>query len=219
MLNPLESSSNEMAANRSRAARWCRSLLLTALATVMLSSSTGCRIYNSFHDAFVEGPIKCYRDRIWGERAFNMRYWQCEHPRKNHLKRGFIDGYCAVCEGDDGYVPAIPPQKYWASEYQTPDGAASVDTWFRAYPKGASVAKKDGAGSYNSMFISKMMESAITQSSAENVLPSDVPVVNSSEEPEQASAPRVSMAPAWNDPSLGSTSAMPPQSRGQTYRK
>ena len=188
----------QMDASRLRCPSLLKRIALAMLLSLLASNLTGCRIYNSFHNSFVEGPVKCYRDRIWGERAYNMRYWQCRNPRRSDFRRGFIDGYCSVCEGNDGFVPAVPPQHYWSLEYQNKDGAQCVNTWFNAYPEGARVAKRDEAGAYNNIYISRMMESAITQEKAPNVLPADVPIVSPKLDNTAGSNQPVIPA-SWND--------------------
>lgn len=137
--------------------------LLFSLVAVLLCGSLGCRCVETFHTAYVDGPIRCYRDRVWAERAYNIRFGKCQRGFENHFERGFVEGYSDVSQGGDGYVPAMPPRAYWGSEYQTDDGAQCVDTWFDGYPAGAAAAQRDKAGTYHEIFVSKMMASAITQ--------------------------------------------------------
>jgi hypothetical protein len=83
-----------------------------------------------------------------------------------------------VCNGGDGYVPALPPSEYRGYEYQCAEGAKCVNTWFEGYPAGVTAAKQDKSGDYKDMFISKMINSAVTQENAKHLLPGDVPIVN-----------------------------------------
>ena len=140
-----------------------RRLTMLTLMAVMIFGSLGCRCIETFHTAYVDGPIRCYRDRIWAERAYNARYGKCRRSFEAHFEKGFIEGYSAVCQGGDGFVPAMPPRDYWGSEYQTADGAKCVSTWFEGYPAGAAAARQEDAGTYHKISLSKMMESAITQ--------------------------------------------------------
>ena len=150
---------------------------ISFLTLLLICGSVGCRAIESYQRHFIQGPIKCYRDAVWAKRAFNMRYGNCGRAYGDHFERGFIDGYCSVCEGNDGFVPAMPPDEYWGNEYQTGDGAQCVNAWFEGYPAGAAAAKQDKAGKFNDIYVSKMMQAALSQESAPNVLPDDVPVV------------------------------------------
>jgi hypothetical protein len=117
-----------------------------------------------------------YRDRVWAQRAFNLRYANCNREYADHFKSGFCAGYADVCNGGDGYLPALPPEQYRGYEYQCAEGSKCIDTWFDAYPAGVAAAREEKAGSYHEMHISRMIDQAVTQKNATNVLPSDVPV-------------------------------------------
>lgn len=117
-----------------------------------------------------------YRDRVWAQRAYNLRYANCNREYAEHFKSGFCAGYADVCNGGDGYLPALPPEQYRGYEYQCAEGSKCVDTWFDAYPAGVAAAREEKAGSYHEMHISRMIDQAVTQKNAPNVLPSDVPV-------------------------------------------
>ena len=123
-------------------------------------------------------PLHGYRNHVWANRAFNLRYGNRDVDFEDHFKQGFVDGYCDVCNGGDGYVPAVPPKDYWSYQYQSPEGAKCVNTWFKAYPLGVKAAREDGSGSFQKVYISKMIQSAIVQEKANHVLPDDVPVVS-----------------------------------------
>lgn len=118
-----------------------------------------------------------YRNHVWANRAYNLRYGNCDREYSDHFKQGFIDGYSDVCDGGDGYVPAVPPEDYWKYQYQCAEGAKCVNAWFKAYPAGVKAAREDGSGAFQKVYISKMIKSAIVQDKADHVLPDDVPVV------------------------------------------
>ena len=153
--------------------RTSRFLSLTA-AIVLIAQSTGCV---SSPGGPLDSSINGYRNHVWANRAFNLRYGNCDHEYSDHFKQGFIDGYCDVCDGGDGYVPAVPPEDYWSYQYQSAQGAKCVNAWFKSYPLGVKAAREDGAGDFQKVYISKMIKSAIVQEKADHVLPDDVPVV------------------------------------------
>ena len=142
----------------------------------------------------------------WAERAYNVRFGNCQRGFETHFERGFIEGYSAVSQGGDGFVPAMPPREYWGSEYQTADGAQCVNTWFEGYPAGAAAARQDSAGNYHQIYVSKMMESAITQAKTSPVKNRTARLVSAnSDGPDtdrQASAGNAPI-PVIVDPSVG----------------
>ena len=75
-------------------------------------------------------------------------------------------------------MPALPPQDYRAAEYQSTDGAKCVNSWFEGYPAGVAAARKDRSGTYHDVLISRMIDSAVTQSKTTPVLPGDVRVAS-----------------------------------------
>ena len=157
--------------------------LLLLLMAILLASSTGC-MRNPALRSLLEEPIIDYRDMVWARRAYNLRYGNCDRAFTNHFRNGFVEGYCSVCEGGDGYVPALPPEEYWGYEYQSAEGSQCVNAWFEGYPLGAAAARKDNAGKYHDVYISKMINNAVTMENAANVLPEDVPVRESKDAPQ-----------------------------------
>ena len=139
-----------------------------------------------------------FRNHVWANRAYNLRYGNCDRQFPEHFKQGFVDGYCAVCDGGDGYVPAVPPESYWSTQYQSPEGAKCVNTWFRSYPLGVKAARQDGAGEFQKVYISKMVQSALVQDKANHVLPDDVPVVS----PEKDVTESLPGSPYATDPNI-----------------
>jgi hypothetical protein len=155
----------------------CQRLLILFFVTAMALPNGGCasglRLGSlGFGDAILEG----YRDRVWAKRAYNLRYNNCDLPYESHFQNGFVAGYCDTCNGGDGYVPALPPDDYRGFEFQSPDGAQCVKSWFEGFPAGVAAAKKDRAGEFHDIYTSRMINSAITQKNAKHILPSDVPV-------------------------------------------
>lgn len=150
--------------------------MLFFAATLALPNSgcaSGLRLGSlGFGDALLES----YRDQVWAKRAYNLRYNNCDRPYETHFQNGFIAGYCDTCNGGDGYVPALPPDDYRGFEYQSPDGAQCVKSWFEGFPAGVAAAKKDRAGEFHDIYTSRMINSAITQEKSNQILPTNVPV-------------------------------------------
>ena len=43
-------------------------MVMFSMIALLMCGSFGCRCVQTFQAAYVDGPIKCYRDRIWAER-------------------------------------------------------------------------------------------------------------------------------------------------------
>ncbi len=131
---------------------------------MMVIGSTGCSTYNrggTYNNGFnwlfatvVEQPVNSYRERVWAQRSFNLRYPSCDSPFPSDFKAGFIEGYCAACRGADEQAPPLPPESYWSTRYTTEQGAKKAEAWFAGYPAGARAAKADGVGEYSNIRIS-----------------------------------------------------------------
>jgi hypothetical protein len=146
---------------------------------VMLSTFTGCADLIGY-----SGPrpidqlfIK-YRDRVWARRAYNCQFRDQPRAYSEDFERGYVDGFCSVCGGGDGYIPAMPPKDYWAYQFQSPEGAECVNAYFEGYPLGAAAAKKRDLDKYHDVYISKMVDSAIKQTKAPVNLPGEVAIVS-----------------------------------------
>ena len=150
-------------------------VLLVGIAMLTLGQSTGCKL------GIKEASMLTYRDTVWSKRAFNLRYGNCEREYSEHFQNGFCAGYVATCNGGDGYVPALPPSEYRSPGYQSADGAKCVNSWFEGYPAGVAAAKKDKSGTYHDVLISRMINSAVSQSKTQPVLPGDVKVISGSQ--------------------------------------
>lgn len=156
-------------------------LLLIAVVLAGSLMTTGCLNPNRPHALgnCVDGLYSNFRERVWARRAFNLEYGHLPRKFREHFRRGFVEGYCNVCNGGDGYVPAMPPRDYWGYEYQSSDGAQCVSAWFDGYPKGVAAARSANAGKNADMYISNMIERAVQQEKDGVRLASQVEVVRS----------------------------------------
>lgn len=154
--------------------------LLLLIAAVACTQSTGCLGPNRPHACgnLVDGMFSDYRERVWAHRAFNLEYRHMPRKFREHFRKGFVEGYCNVCNGGDGFIPAMPPRDYWGYEYQSSDGAQCVSSWFEGYPEGVAAARKYNAGKNADIYISSMAERAIQQEKEGVRLASQVDIVN-----------------------------------------
>lgn len=158
--------------NKSLFNRW---LILTC-AMLMVAQSVGCASTSRL--GLGEAVAVGYRDMVWAKRAYNLRYGNCNRAYADHFQAGFCAGYTEMCNGGDGYTPALPPQEYRGYEFQSSDGMQCVNSWFEGYPEGVAAAKKDNAGTYHDILISRMINTAVKQENNKPKLPGQVPIVS-----------------------------------------
>lgn len=178
---------------RSSFNKMTRRLLQVVVLLILTTQFIGCSSCNRQIAAqALDKQLACLKDRVWAKRAYNLRYGNCDRQFGDHFRNGFIDGYCKVCEGGDGYVPAVPPDCYWGYQYQSADGSKCVNAWFEGYPSGAVAAREDKADAFHDVYISRMANAAIVQNDAENIVPKNVPIVDSKNKPTPAAYPAMS---------------------------
>jgi hypothetical protein len=137
---------------------WC------LLSVVGIGCLTGCSPfrglrenlqYNDGLNDFVMG----WRNSAWARQAWHERKWMhVDEPQFVSFGQGFRDGYADVAGGGSGCVPALPPRSFWTWKYQTGEGQAKVAAWFAGYPYGARAAHEDGAGNFQQIQVSHLIE-------------------------------------------------------------
>ena len=152
--------------------QWLVRLAVIALIGITATQS-GCNVLRSFDQT----AALTFRDLVWSKRAFNLRFGNCNRPYAEHFENGFIEGYSNVCQGGDGYTPALPPDTYRGYEFQSADGSKCVEAWYQGYPAGVAAARKDNSGSYHDLAVSRLIEAAIKQEETKPKLTGKVPVV------------------------------------------
>lgn len=128
-----------------------------ALSAAGCSSGLGSSPYSS-------GPRDLFssrwRDHVWANRAYETRLADASTERafESDFRRGFVAGYQSISQGGDGTVPAMPPRKYWGSQYLSPDGQAKAKAWFEGFPAGVQAAQADGIDAYRDIYVSQLLE-------------------------------------------------------------
>lgn len=138
-------------------------LLLLGI-TLVFAGSSGCTAfqglrsniqYNDSFNDFVMG----WRNSVWARQAWHEHKGEfVGEPQYTSFGQGFRDGYAAVAGGGNGCVPALPPRSFWTWKYQTSEGQAKVAAWYAGYPYGAKAAQEDGAGHYQQIQVSHLIE-------------------------------------------------------------
>ncbi|MGC3968312.1 MAG: hypothetical protein QM775_13345 [Pirellulales bacterium] len=121
-----------------------RNALLATLAAIMLVC--GCA---EFQELSIAARNRKAAAGAWKQARWD--YWRQGVPHKirEHVGRGFEQGYFDVAAGGNGQIPLFPPQYYWGVKYQTQEGSAYIGAWFRGYQDGAMAAERDGFAMYN----------------------------------------------------------------------
>ena len=143
----------ETTGGKSSSKQVCQRLLIVLFAAAFVLPNSGCSVAERLGSLRIgDNLLETYRDRVWAQRAYNLRYNNCDMPYESHFQNGFVAGYCDTCNGGDGYVPALPPNEYRGFEFQSPDGSQCVQTWFDGFPAGVAAAKKDRAGEFHDIY-------------------------------------------------------------------
>lgn len=139
-----------------------RLILLLCLAMTVVTLNSGClyRLRNIGSNIGSHAYAN-WRNFVWAKRAYQMQYGSCDLPCADDFRDGFIAGYCNICDGNDGYVPALPPEKYWDARFQNVEGQKRTKMWFAGFPAGVKAARDTGAGAFTEIPISNMLEQAI----------------------------------------------------------
>lgn len=118
------------------------------LAIVLLAMSGGC---SGFTDLAIEARNHSAAYKAW--KTARWTYWEQGIPctMREHIGRGFQQGYYDVANGGTGKLPLFPPGYYWGPEYQNPRGNEYVAAWFRGYTDGALAADAAGIGGYHAL--------------------------------------------------------------------
>ena len=166
---------NPQSTNRSFAgsAKFLSRAILIVAAIISVSPMSGCSQPVLGRLGIVDEIAISYRDVVWAKRAFNLRYANCNLPYPQHFECGFCAGYSDVCNGGDGFVPALPPSEYRGYEFQSTDGQQCVKSWFKGYPEGVAAARADNADKFHDLYTSRLIDKAVTQENTKTALKGD----------------------------------------------
>lgn len=167
-----------------------RHVLFLGGLSLLMCGMTGCGTvsYLSSTTRPMDSLFIGYRDHVWANRAYNMAHRGQSRPLMSHHRKGFVAGYCDVCRGGDGYVPALPPDEYWSYEYQSSQGQECVRAWFDGYPAGVAAARQTGVDRFRDVYVSEEVKAAIAVEQNGRFLPSDVAIVESEKKSRTAPA-------------------------------
>jgi len=108
--------------------------------------TTGC---SGFQELSIEQRNRNAAYCAWKRVRWEYQQQGVPYRIREHLGRGFQQGYYDVSMGGNGQVPLFPPNVYWGVKYQNEEGSAAIGAWFRGYQDGAIAAEKDGLATFN----------------------------------------------------------------------
>jgi hypothetical protein len=80
--------------------------------------------------------------------------WQTQSKKFNgrhsaDYATGWKKGYFSVAMGGPGCPPAIPPERYWRSKYQSLEGQRAIEAWYRGFEDGSLASERDGTNNWH----------------------------------------------------------------------
>lgn len=108
--------------------------------------TTGC---SGFQELSIEQRNRNAAYCAWKRVRWEYQQQGVPYRIREHLGRGFQQGYYDVSMGGNGQIPLFPPNVYWGVKYQNEEGSAAIGAWFRGYQDGAIAAEKDGLATFN----------------------------------------------------------------------
>jgi len=109
-------------------------------------AATGC---SGFQEMSIEQRNRNAAYCAWKRVRWEYQQQGVPYRVREHVGRGFQQGYYDVSMGGNGQVPLFPPTTYWGVKYQNEEGTAAIGAWFRGYQDGAIAAEKDGLATFN----------------------------------------------------------------------
>lgn len=113
-----------------------------------LSSGLGFRDLVVFQDFAIDNRNKNEAYKAWKRAKWD--YWRqgVPHYLREHIGRGFQQGFADAAAGGGQQLPYFPPRSYWGPGYQTPRGSEMIAAWFRGYSDGAMAGEQSGLANY-----------------------------------------------------------------------
>ena len=110
-----------------------RMSLLVASTAFFVAFATGC------------AGLSTVREELALRELAKRSYAKCHHNCPSGLysrdfERGWRQAYYNVSRGFDACPPSVPPEVYWSTKYQNPQGCKSIAAWYQGYSAGASTA-------------------------------------------------------------------------------
>jgi hypothetical protein len=86
--------------------------------------------------------------KAWKVAKWDYYYQGVPFALREHIGRGFRQGFMDTAGGGTGQAPIFPPSYYWGPEYRNQRGSEAIAAWFRGYQDGVLAAEKSGIKDY-----------------------------------------------------------------------
>ena len=141
--------------------------------------------------------LEAKRNRKLAEAAW-LGFLQ-KNPHNNystHFRLGFQEGFMDyLYAGGTGSPPPVPPRSCWKTDFESPDGRRSIESWYAGFSQGAQAAKSSG---YRELVTIPSPEPFLTNT--ETMMMPPAPANLTPEQPTSDELPRV-------DPKMSHTGA------------
>jgi hypothetical protein len=113
----------------------------------------GCRLAGDITDNLVfntclfcdECQAKSYYRHLAAVAWADFQTDNPEHADSVDFANGFKQSFADYLDaGEDYCLPSLPPQKYWKTRYQNPEGRSAIELWFAGFRAGVAAAKASG---------------------------------------------------------------------------
>ncbi len=120
-------------------------VMARALMASLLLAATGCATGAGLQDSHYYLTNKTRAELSW----LTSNSWSCRRELGGDYGKGYKQGYYDAATGRACTLPAVPPPCYWSSSYQSCEGQACIQAWYRGYQCGAAAARGDGYPSFH----------------------------------------------------------------------
>ncbi len=121
--------------------------MVGALLSLLLITSTGCSGFAGLQDLHYCATNKSRAYIAWYSNADRTQRKALGSDYAHGYKLGFYD----AATGRGCKLPAIPPPCYWSTKYQSCEGQAAIQDWYRGYQCGVTAAQAKGYPSFHAV--------------------------------------------------------------------
>lgn len=107
--------------------------------------SSGC---SSFSELSIRQMDSNAAYKAWKVAKWDYYRQGVPYALREHIGRGFRQGFQDVAGGGTGETPIFPPGYYWGPEYRNQKGSEAIAAWFRGYQDGVLAADQAGIRDY-----------------------------------------------------------------------
>lgn len=73
------------------------------------------------------------------KKILRRQQWKARRRMGNDYKAGFTQAFIDIAHGGNGEIPAVPPPRFWNTQFRSPWGQQKAERWFDGYRAGAAM--------------------------------------------------------------------------------